>query len=929
MKSLASFLCALCVCTLLGDARAQSILISSNSGSGLLDLGTNAPKTYNWGITTLGGSQSLIFTNIGIYMNRGPQTATNFQVTIYRGLGGPTNGNTILTNYSISETNINQGNTTLFNLLLNNPILLSNGNYSLQLSSTADTGNTGFGVRQGTLNLFDSNGTTPLPTALWVADTNTTGSAGTNIEATFVLADYMVSKTNINFGNYRVGSTVNTNLSLTNTAPPSAGGVTEQLSTVATTSNAATVANLSTNLVARAGVTNFTVGLSTVNAGTNSGKVALSYSSLTNGTASPRTGGATNVGSQVVDITGVGYRLATDAVSTTNVNLGNFRIVDGVGTTNVAITNTATADGFSEGLGVSNSATTGAATITNLPGGLVAAGGTTNVTVGLSTANAGTNNGTVTLGFNSSGVGTSGFAATNIGTTNINVVAVGYRLASDALSTTNVNLGRFHVGYNTNMGSLSGTVGITNTATGDGFSEGLAVADNGTTGGATVGGLPGGLVVAGSNTSISVGLGSISSVGNGNTGSVTLGFQSSGAGTSGFAATNIGTQVVNVSALGYSGQAYWNQDSGGSWNNFDNWDIPGGTPGIDGALLSTNDQATFGSMISASRTVNLEGQNPVLTLLAFSNSSASYTVAQGSGGSITMGTATNQTPVISNAAGSHTVSAGITLAYDTQANIAANAKLALSGALGGTKNFEKTGSGTLVIGGTGNLSGDTTVNAGTLEVNGAIAASDVTVNDGAVLSGSGSVGGIVLNLGGTVSPGNSPGTIYSTNVVWNPGGNYLWQIHNAAGTAGSTNGWDLVSVTNGGTLELGALDASNRFNIDLWSLSGINPDANGPALNFDNTQSYRWTILTAEGGIVDFATNKFNLILFATNGSAGWANNLGSGFITIDVQGNNLDLVFDPNTGPSGVPEPGTWAAAALLLGAAGYVRWRRGSRVA
>jgi hypothetical protein len=24
------------------------------------------------------------------------------------------------------------------------------------------------------------------------------------------------------------------------------------------------------------------------------------------------------------------------------------------------------------------------------------------------------------------------------------------------------------------------------------------------------------------------------------------------------------------------------------------------------------------------------------------------------------------------------------------------------------------------------------------------------------------------------------------------------------------------------------------------------------------------------------------------------------------------------------VPEPGTWAAAALLAGAAGYVRWRR-----
>jgi len=27
---------------------------------------------------------------------------------------------------------------------------------------------------------------------------------------------------------------------------------------------------------------------------------------------------------------------------------------------------------------------------------------------------------------------------------------------------------------------------------------------------------------------------------------------------------------------------------------------------------------------------------------------------------------------------------------------------------------------------------------------------------------------------------------------------------------------------------------------------------------------------------------------------------------------------------PAPVPEPGTWAAAVLLAGAAGYVRWRR-----
>ncbi|MFM8457399.1 MAG: PEP-CTERM sorting domain-containing protein [Chthoniobacterales bacterium] len=44
--------------------------------------------------------------------------------------------------------------------------------------------------------------------------------------------------------------------------------------------------------------------------------------------------------------------------------------------------------------------------------------------------------------------------------------------------------------------------------------------------------------------------------------------------------------------------------------------------------------------------------------------------------------------------------------------------------------------------------------------------------------------------------------------------------------------------------------------------------------------------------------------------------------------GNALDLVFDPNGAPQVIPEPGTWVGAALLLGAAGYARWRRRAKV-
>jgi hypothetical protein len=88
--------------------------------------------------------------------------------------------------------------------------------------------------------------------------------------------------------------------------------------------NQATVSGVTTNIVTRGSTTNFAVGLATGNAGTNSGTITLNYNSVTNGSASSRAGSATNVGSEVIAVTGVGYRLADESVSTTNVNLGRF-----------------------------------------------------------------------------------------------------------------------------------------------------------------------------------------------------------------------------------------------------------------------------------------------------------------------------------------------------------------------------------------------------------------------------------------------------------------------------------------------------------------------------------------------------------------------------------------------------------------------------
>ena len=250
----------------------------------------------------------------------------------------------------------------------------------------------------------------------------------------------------------------------------------------------------------------------------------------------------------------------------------------------------------------------------------------------------------------------------------------------------------------------------------------------------------------------------------------------------------------------------------------------------------------------------------------------------------------------------------------------------ITSVISGAGTLNQLGSGATILSASNTYTGATTVSGGQLIVDGSIAGSTVTVNNGGTLAGSGSVGGIVLNLGSTINPGNSPGTqSVAGNVVWNAGANYNWQLYDTALGAGT--GWDLVSAT--GSLDLTSLTVGSEFNINLWSLNEIGPDVNGNALNFDPNQNYTWTILTAAGGISGFTgSNQFAINTGAFNGTAGFANALNGGVFSIAQSGNDLNLVFT-TAGGAPIPEPGTWAAAALLVGGAAFMRWRKRAKVA
>ena len=276
--------------------------------------------------------------------------------------------------------------------------------------------------------------------------------------------------------------------------------------------------------------------------------------------------------------------------------------------------------------------------------------------------------------------------------------------------------------------------------------------------------------------------------------------------------------------------------------------------------------------------------------------------------------------------GTWTGNATLTSGTTTVTGASASTPITMSGVISGSGGITKTGANTLILSSTNTYTGVTFISSGTVRMaaTGSIDnSSTIRVASGAsfdvspvadyslgvqVLTGAGTVvGDLVFTDGSTVRPGNSPGELTVTGtVVWNGGGNYDWEIHNATGSAGTANGWDLLSV--GGALDLTNLTSSNRFNINLWSLSGTSPDTNGAALNFNPNVNGSWTILTAAGGINGFSSDLFQINVDPFNGTGGFANTLGQGgAFSMQVDGNNLNLIYS-------VPEPSTLA----LLGLAG-----------
>ncbi len=199
----------------------------------------------------------------------------------------------------------------------------------------------------------------------------------------------------------------------------------------------------------------------------------------------------------------------------------------------------------------------------------------------------------------------------------------------------------------------------------------------------------------------------------------------------------------------------------------------------------------------------------------------------------------------------------------------------IAGQITGTGGLVKQGTGTLTLAGSGSsYSGPTTLNGGTLQVNGSIA-SVVTLNHltgtPATLAGSGTVGGISAgSAGGTIAPGplSGFGTLTSAgSVTLNGNTTYLLQLNGHATPGAPVVGTDYRHLQANGSLNLNGAALQLSFGAtpsrleDVYSLISLPGEATASRFgSITVTGSPGASLSTgADGTVVTLGTQQYQL----------------------------------------------------------------------
>ncbi len=556
-------------------------ILSGYSAGNIIDFtGTNVT-----GVTTSGTSLTATAATGNITLTLAAALATEHLV-----LGTDGNGGTDVTAYSLAQSathspepvafgNVHVGASTSQYLTLSN-IAAANG-YSEALDAAIAAG-TGAVTASGSVSRLAAGGTNSssllvgLNTGTAGAITGTAiitlNSDGTGVDgfgqtalgtqtvnitgAVYAYAKGTQANTGtLALGNTHVGQAISGYLSLTNSA--AANGYSEALdaylsgvSTGFSTSGSLTglLAGGSNNSVLHVAYTD-------ANAGAFTGAATLNLTS--DGTGIDGLG-TTALASQSVKITGAAYAYAKGGTANGGVVVLANSHVGQAATGYVNLTNSAAANGYSEALDATISTAATGFTVGGTVIG-VAAGSTNSNTlqVGHTATASGAYSGTATLGLTSDGTGIDGLGTTALASQSVTITGAAYAYAVAELSSLTINLGVVHVGA-----SDTGTLGLSNIAVANGYSEALDASWGAAAGGLTLSGSVTGLAAGASNlTALLVSLATSSS------GSFSiqalLDLLSDGTGIDGLGTTALGAGTITVTGTVDNYAVAGFQDTGG------------------------------------------------------------------------------------------------------------------------------------------------------------------------------------------------------------------------------------------------------------------------------------------------------------------------------------------------------------------------------
>jgi len=241
------------------------------------------------------------------------------------------------------------------------------------------------------------------------------------------------------------------------------------------------------------------------------------------------------------------------------------------------------------------------------------------------------------------------------------------------------------------------------------------------------------------------------------------------------------------------------------------------------------------------------------------------------------------------------------------ANIGGAGTLNIGGVISGaTFGITKVGAGTTTLSAASTYTGQTTVSAGTLLVNGSLAGgSAVSVASGATLGGSGTINGTTTILsGGTLSPGTSPGLSTMGSTTLNTGSDFVFELIGNT-IAGRGTNYDGVNILAARTLTIqSGVTSSLVFNA-------------GSTVNWSDTfwaTDRQWLVF-------DTADNNYSGPLFGSltlttdSASQSLASIRSAASFNYSVVSGDIFLNY------TAIPEPSTYAMLGLGLAALVWLR--------